>query len=133
VPSPLPFPVTLATACILGLIYLILVVRVSRGRLQHRISMGDAGNSDMLARCRAHANFNEYVPLLLILMGLLEASNGNRLLLMCIGGLLVLFRILHAIGMPRPAPNFCRAAGAGGTFLLLVILAVWGLVLVFIA
>jgi uncharacterized membrane protein YecN with MAPEG domain len=132
-PSPLSFPVTLATACILSLIYLVLVIRVSRGRLQYRISVGDGGNKDMLARCRAHANFSEYVPLLLVLMGLLEASNGNPLLLAIIGVLLILFRIFHAIGMPRPAPNFFRAAGAGGTFLMLAVLSLWGLILVFTA
>jgi len=131
--SPLPLPVTLATACVLSLVYLALVVRVSGARMRHKISLGDGGHPDMIARVRTHANFAEYVPLILILMGLIETSNGNPLLLMVIGILLVIFRILHAIGMPMRAPNFFRASGAGGTMLLLGGLAVWGLVLVITA
>ena len=131
--SPLPLPVTLATACILSLIYLALVVRVSRGRFLHKVSVGDGGNPDMLVRMRTHANFAEYIPLILILMGLIETSNGNPILLMIVGVLLVVFRIMHAIGMPRRAPNFFRAAGAGGTMLLIAGLALWGLLLVMTA
>jgi len=131
--SPLPFPVTLATACVLSLVYLILVLRVSQGRLRYRVSMGDNGNQDMLCRVRTHANFAEYVPLILILMGLLEASNAQPIILTVIGALLVIFRISHAIGMPRRAPNVFRAVGAGGTFVLMGVLAVWGLILVLTA
>jgi len=131
--SPLPLPVTLLTASLLALLYLVLVVRVSHGRLSHKISMGDAGNKDMQARVRVHANFAEYVPLILILMGILETSNGNPFLLAVAGVLLLVFRICHAIGLPRPAPNMLRMIGAGGTFMLLAVLAVWGLILVLTA
>lgn len=131
--SPLPLPVTLANACILSLIYLALVVRVGQGRFLHKVALGDGGNPDMLVRMRTHANFAEYVPLILILMGLIETSNGNLLILTAMGVLLVIFRILHALGMPRPAPNFLRASGAGGTMLLLAGLALWGLFLVLTA
>lgn len=128
--SPLPLPVTLITACVLALFNLILIVRVGQGRFLHKVSLGDGGHPDMLVRMRTHANFVEYVPLILILMGILELSNVNRLALAVGGVLLVLFRLLHAIGMPRRAPNLFRAAGAGGTILLMVVWAVWGLVLV---
>ncbi len=131
--SPLPLPVTLATACILSLVYLALVVRVGQGRFLHKVSLGDGGNPDMLVRMRTHANFAEYVPLILILMGLIETSNGNPIILTVIGVLLIISRILHALGMPRPAPNVQRASGAGGTMLLLAILALWGLFLVITA
>lgn len=128
--SPLPLPITLATACVLALFYLVLVVRVGHGRFLHRISMGDGDNPDMLIRMRTHANFSEYIPLILILMALLERSKANPMLLAVAGVLLVIFRVMHAIGMPMKAPNFFRAAGAGGTMLILLIFAVWGLVLI---
>jgi uncharacterized membrane protein YecN with MAPEG domain len=128
-PSPLPLPVTLVTACILALLKLVLAMRVGQGRFLHRVSLGDGGNPDMLVRMRTHANFVEYVPLILILMGILEMSSGNPTALALGGALLVVFRILHAIGMPRKAPNAFRAIGAMGTFFLLAAFAIWGLVL----
>ena len=129
-PSPLLLPVTLTTACILALFSLVLIVRIGQGRFRHKVSLGDGGNPDMLVRIRTHANFVEYVPLILILMGILELSKVSRIALAVGGELLVVFRILHAIGMPRRAPNAYRAAGAGGTVFLMLVWAIWGLVLV---
>jgi uncharacterized membrane protein YecN with MAPEG domain len=128
-PSPLPLPVTLITACILALIKLVLAFRVGQARFKYRVAIGDGGHPDMLARIRTHANFAEYVPLILILMGLLEISSVNRIGLMVMGVLVIIFRIMHAIGMPRQAPNIFRTTGAGGTALVLAVAAIWGLFL----
>lgn len=131
--SPLPLPVTLLTACLLSLIYVVLFARVVLARVRLRISLGDGGNPDMLARMRAHANFSEYVPLILILMGILELSKVNPIMLMVAGALLVIFRIMHALGVPQAPPNALRTVGAAGTALILVCLAIGGLVLVITA
>jgi hypothetical protein len=120
-------PVTLATASVLALIYIVLITRIGHGRHKYHVSMGDGGNADMLVRMRTQANFVEYVPLLLIFMGLFESAGVSREKLGIAGAALVLFRILHAIGMPRPAPNAFRAIGAAGTILLLLAAAVQGL------
>lgn len=128
-PSPLPLPVTLITASILALIALVLALRVSAGRFKHRVSIGEGDNRDMTVLVRTHANFVEYVPLILILMGILEMSKVNRIILLVVAVLLIIFRIFHAIGMPRRAPNFFRATGAIGTMLIMGFLAIWGLVL----
>ena len=128
--SPLQLPVTLITACLLGLIYFVLMLRVSQLRWRHKVSLGDGGNQDLLVRCRAHANFAEYVPLILILLGIIELSNGSPVLLVVIAFLLLVARILHPIGMARPAPNLFRTIGAGATFLILGVLCVWGLIIV---
>ena len=128
-PSPEPLAVTLTTACILTLSYLVLTVRVVRGRRRHRVSLGDGGNDELWARVRVHGNFGEYVPLALILMGLLETSNGNTI----IGALLIAVRVLHVFGIQRGGANALRVLGAGGAFLLLAVLAIWGLVLVLTA
>ena len=122
--------VTIATASVLALVYFALIVRIGQGRYKYRISMGDGGNADMLCRMRTQANFVEYVPLLLIFMGLFEVEGVNKQVLAIAGAALVLFRILHAIGMPRPAPNPFRAIGAAGTGLLLIAAAIQGLVMV---
>jgi uncharacterized membrane protein YecN with MAPEG domain len=128
-PSPLPLPVTLITASILTLLCVVLAVRVVMGRFKNRISLGDGDNADMRMRMRTHANLIEYAPLILILMGILEMSKANRIGLAVMGALLIVFRIFHAIGMPRRAPNFFRAAGTFGTMSIMAIAALWGLLL----
>src|SRR5262249_28216453 len=100
--SPLPLPITLATAGVLGFIGLILALRVTMGRAKHKVNMGDGGNPDMIVRMRPHANFVEYVPLMLVLLGLLELGGANRTALMVGAAVLVVARISHAIGMGGP-------------------------------
>ena len=119
--------VTLFTAAVCGLIYLALSYRVSQTRMGAKISIGDAGNEALITRIRTHANFAEYVPIILILMGLIELSGGSRTLLWIVGLLLIAARIAHAIGMGRPAPNPYRMSGTAGTWLILALLSLWGL------
>jgi uncharacterized protein len=116
-------PATLITAGALGIVYFILCLRVVLRRFPGRISMGDGGDQDLQERIRAHANFAEYVPILLILMAGIELTAGHHSpYLWGSGGLLVLARIAHAIGMSRPSPNMFRAFGW---------MASWGLILAF--
>jgi uncharacterized membrane protein YecN with MAPEG domain len=123
-------PVTLATAGALGLIYLVLAARVVRGRWKHRVSLGDGGNDAMQRLIRAHANFGEYVPLLLILMALLEASGASRSVLAGAGVALVIGRIAHAIGIETPkAPNPYRFVGGLITFGMLLLGSAWALLI----
>lgn len=121
-------PVTLAAAGALGLIYLMLSIRVVRGRWANRVSLGDGGQPVMQRRIRAHANFGEYVPLLLILMALLEASGASRGILAGAAIALVVGRIAHAVGIEIPkAPNPYRFIGGLITFGLLLLGSVWAL------
>lgn len=112
-------PITLTITGASGLLALWLAYRVTRLRFRHNISMGDAGNEALVARMRAHANFSEYTPLFLILLGLLELAHGSALLLWAGGALFVLARVAHLLGMERPAPNAFRIAGAALTWLAL--------------
>ena len=70
----MPFHVTVLYAGINGLIILVLALNVVRLRRNTRVGLGDGGNDDMLRACRMHANATEYVPIVLILMGLLAWS-----------------------------------------------------------
>lgn len=124
-----PIPATLLTAGVLGLVYLAITVWLVARRVKGRILIGDGGDADMLARIRAHANFNEYVPLLLLLMAGIELSRGSGALWGS-GAALVVARIAHAIGMARPAPNPFRALGAVVTWALLLGFSVWAIWLV---
>ena len=123
----MPLPITLATASSLALVAAVLATRAAMGRAKYGIMMGDGGHPDMIARMRAHANFVEYVPLMLILMGLREFAGANRIVLIASGAALVVARILHGIGMTRQTVNLYRGAGNLTTFLLLLLYAFYGL------
>jgi hypothetical protein len=121
---------TLGTAGALGLIYVVLSFRVIGGRWQHRVSLGDGGNAAMQRRIRAHGNFAEYVPLLLLIMALLELAGASRNMLIPCGVALVVGRVLHAIGIEVPkAPNPYRFLGGLITFGLMIAYSVWALVI----
>lgn len=123
--------VTTFTAAICGLIYLVLSYRVSQTRMSEKIAMGDGGNLDLIARMRTQANFGEYVPIILILMALIEFETGYSVLLGITSAVLILARVLHALGMARPSPNPFRVSGTAATWITLLILSIWGLILAF--
>lgn len=123
--------VTLVTAGCCGLLYFVLSLRVVLGRQAHKVMLGDGGHDALLARIRAHANFAEYVPIILILMGLIEMRTGVTEMLTSTGVLLFLIRIAHALGMARPAPNPFRIAGAAGTWIILIGLSIWAIMLAY--
>ena len=102
------FPATTAFyAGLLALVYLGLSGWVVASRVSGNVLLGDAGDDTMLRRVRAHANFSEYVPLVLILVGLLEAGGGAHGLVQGLLIALLVGRILHPIGMFAP-PNSPR-------------------------
>lgn len=121
--------VTLITAGFCGLLYFVLSVRVVQLRGTHKVALGDGGNEALLSRIRAHANFAEYVPIVLILIGLIESRVGATELLTSTGVLLFLVRVSHAIGMARPTPNPFRVVGAAGTWIILIGLSIWAVAL----
>jgi uncharacterized membrane protein YecN with MAPEG domain len=122
---------TLMFAVAFALINLWLAFRTGKVRLGANVSVGDGGNPLLAARMRAHANFLEYVPLALILIGLIEMRVGPSQILFGLGIALVLARVAHAFGMERPVPNPFRAGGILVTFLVTIALIVWGALLLY--
>ena len=120
-------PITLTIAAAAVLINIWLGVRVSQMRLRHKVSIGDAGNDRVACRMRAHANFVEYTPLFLILLGLVELSQGSEQWLWAVAIVYILARLAHPFGMDRPAPNKLRAGGIVVTWVVLVGLAAYAL------
>jgi uncharacterized protein len=121
--------ITLTIAGALALVNMWLGLRVSQLRLSQKVSVGDGGNPAVMARMRAHANFVEYAPLFVILLGLIELARGSETWLWAIAILFVLGRLLHAFGMDRPAPNPLRMGGILATWIPLVLLALYALAL----
>lgn len=92
-------PITTLYAGLLGLWFLVLGFRVSLNRSAER-SLGDGGDPRMLRIIRAHANFAEFVPMMLLMLGLLEY--GGTLpawLLHALGLCLLLARLAHGLSM----------------------------------
>jgi uncharacterized protein len=98
-------PITAVYAALLALMYAGLALRVVRLRMQLQLPLGDAGNSRLRRAVRVHANFAEYVPLLLMLLLLLELNGAPRVGLHGFGLLLLLSRVLHAVGVSADVEN----------------------------
>ena len=84
-------------AGLLALIFLALSARVVAVR--GRVSLGDGGDPEVLRRMRGHANFAEYVPLILVMMALLEYQQIAAWQLHAIGATLVFARLIHGIAL----------------------------------
>ena len=121
----LPITLTIAGAC--ALISLWLGLRVSQLRIKHKVMVGDGAEERLVRRMRAHANFAEYAPIFLILLGLVELANGSETWLWIVAILFVLARLTHPFGMDRPAPNPLRMGGALVTWLVLLGLAAYAI------
>jgi uncharacterized membrane protein YecN with MAPEG domain len=124
-------PITLTIAGAAALLNIWLGRRVGQMRIAHKISIGDGGNEALTARMRAQANFVEYTPLVLILIGLIELAVGSKLWLWVVGVVYILGRIAHAFGMDRPHPDRLRLRMVGivVTMLVLLGLALYAIVL----
>ena len=126
-------PITLTMAGAAALLNIWLGIRVSQLRLRHKVSVGDAGDERVIARMRAHANYVEYAPFFLILVGLIELARGSEQWLWWVSILFILGRLVHPFGMDRPAPSRLRMAGIIVTWAVLIGLAAYALALPYLA
>ena len=116
--------VTPLYAGLLALFFLVLSWRVIQFR-QRGISLGDGGDPKMLRLIRGHGNFSEYVPLILLMMGFLEAGHASMYLLHALGIVLLVSRFLHGYALSfTDRFRFGRSWGAGLTFAVLGICGV---------
>ena len=124
-----PMPrITLLIASLHVLLYLLLSLRVVLQRKSSRIGVGTGGDTALALRVRVHANFAEYVPLALLLLALLELSGTVAWFVWACGLVLLLARVLHAIGLGGSAGySFGRFGGAVLTFAVLLAMAAMGL------
>ena len=124
--------ITLLYAGLLGIISLALSFFAGSMRGKTGISIGDGGNQEMLLAMRRHANFVEYVPLALILIGLLEFNGVSSTAIHSLGGALVVCRLAHAQGLRADTmAGLGRLIGAAGTALITLVASVWAIVIYF--
>ena len=116
--------VTPLYAGILTIWFVVLSIRVVNLR-RAGISFGDNGDVAVTRVVRAQANFAEYVPLALLMMGFLEASRYSIYLLHALGIALVVARLFHGFALSFGwSARSGRAVGAALTFIVLLIEAV---------
>ena len=120
----MPLPVTAFYAALLGLLFIVLTLRVARARMRSKVMMG-TGQDRLLERAvRAHANFAEFVPLALVLIGLAEGLGLAAWAVQGLGAALLVARVCHAIGISRePDIGPLRGGGAGLTLVVLAVAA----------
>lgn len=119
--------ITLLFVSLHVLLMLLLAVRVVAYRRAEQIGIGDGEDKHLLRRMRAHGNFVEYVPMALLLMGLLEIGGLSAMWLWTVGGMLLLARILHAWGLSqRSGYSFGRFWGTLLTWIVLLMMAGMG-------
>lgn len=112
--------VTPIYAALLTLIFLILSIRVIKTRFSQKVSVGDAGDTEVMKSMRVQANFVEYAPLGVILLLLAELQGAPALALHVLGATLFLGRLCHAIGFgSKPQIIILRQAGMLATFAML--------------
>jgi len=119
-------PITLTIAGAAALLNIWMAVRIGRLRIGHRVSIGDGGHEMLTRRMRAQANFVEYTPIFLILLGLVELARGSAIWLWIVGIVYVLGRILHVFGMDRGTSPL-RTVGIAVTLLSLLGLALYAI------
>jgi uncharacterized membrane protein YecN with MAPEG domain len=116
-------PITSLYTGILAILFLALSARVVAVR--GRVSLGDGGDPEVLRRMRGHANFAEYVPLILLMMALLEFQHLATWQLHAIGATLVFARLIHGIALSFTKKWFFgRFFGTVLTFTLLATCAI---------
>jgi len=123
-------PITLTMAGAAALINFWLALRCARARGATGIMIGDGGDPRLVARMRAQANFVEYTPIVLILIGLIEFAVGAKTWLWLAGMVYLFARILHGFAFDRQNPrNPFRMLGTAGTFIVMLGLAGYALYL----
>jgi len=104
-----PLFVTPIVAAICGLILLVLSFRTLLRRRATGIGVGTAKKGDddiqLVRAIRAHGNFVEYTPTILILMLLMEMRGGSTTTLTIFGCALIVGRCIHAFGISREPEN----------------------------
>ncbi|HET7592467.1 MAG TPA: MAPEG family protein [Rhodanobacteraceae bacterium] len=108
-----------------ALLVVALAVRVMWLRNTRRVGLGAGGDAVLARAIRAHANAAEYLPIALLLLVLLALEQTRPGLLHMFGIVLIVARILHAIGLSSASGrSFGRMVGIGLTVAVMLAMAI---------
>ena len=117
--------VTSIITSILTIIFIRLSFAVIGLRRKNKVGLGSGGHEDLERAIRAQGNFAEYVPFGIILIACLELNGAPWWLAAIPGITLIIGRLIHAVGINQPPPNFSkRVLGMKFTFNTLISLVV---------
>ena len=117
-------PVTLSSAAAAAILAIWLMIRVGQVRTSEKVSVGDGGNERVIRRMRAHANFIESAPFVVLLVAVIELAGKGAPWLAYVAGAYFIGRILHGFGMEGGGMQWGRMVGTLVTMLTLLGLAV---------
>jgi uncharacterized protein len=118
-------PITLCAVAAAAAINTWLSIRIGMIRGAKKISIGDGGDMDLIARMRAQANFIENTPIVLVLIAAIELARTGNPFLMGVAAVYMLGRVAHGIGMDGGPLGFLRGPGTLITMLSQLGLATW--------
>lgn len=125
-------PVTAFVTAVCALMLLITAIDTVRQRMRLGAAFGDKGDAKLISASRSHANLAEHAPIVILMLGVLELAHVSPLGLKAVAGLFLAARILHVIGLYAPVdskPPLPRSLGVIGTWLVMLVLAGWCLLL----
>ena len=113
--------VTSIIASVLTIIFIKLSFAVIGLRRKNKVGLGSGGHADLERAIRAQGNFAEYVPFGIILIACLELNGAPWWLVALPGIALIIGRLIHAVGINEPPPDFSkRVLGMKFTFYTLI-------------
>lgn len=115
--------ITSLYAALAGLFYVYLSLNVSLLRNKTKQSLGDGGDDVLCTRIRQHANFAEYTPITLILLGLCEGMGASQGILHIAGITLLVTRAMHFYGLGNAKGYRARRYGIILCYVLLLALS----------
>ena len=120
--------ITSVIAAALTIIFIKLSFAVIGLRRKNKVGLGSGGIDDLERAIRAQGNFAEYVPFGIILIACLELNGAPWWLVALPGITLIIGRLIHAVGINQPPPDFSkRVLGMKFTFYTLITLVVLNL------
>ncbi len=126
----MPVPISASYASVLAILYVFLSYRVASRRMRFQVGLGTGQAPELERAVRIHGNFAEYVPFALLLLAFYEAGGGPAGAVHTGGALLVVARLLHAVGLTGSSGRSPgRFTGVMLTWCLLIALAAGNLAL----